>query len=105
MRSRYYKLIHQAQKLEKNGNLEEAKLIYEKVFQEEPENIENTLNIASIYHRLNDNVNELKYLSDVALRTNNIKQLFACANLAEKTGTIELAIGYLNKILEFECND
>ena len=39
MRSRYYKLIHQAQKLEKNGNLEEAKLIYEKVFQAEPENI------------------------------------------------------------------
>ncbi len=105
MRSRYYKLIHQAQKLEKNGNLEEAKLIYEKVFQAEPENIENTLNIASIYHRLNDNVNELKYLSDVALRTNNIKQLFACANLAEKTGNIELAIGYLNKILEFDSEN
>lgn len=102
MKSKYEKLSKEAEKLKNCGKLNEAKLIYEKLTEAEPENIDNFFNLSAIYHELKDNVNELKYLSEVALRTNNEKYLFVCSLLSERIGNFELAIGYLNKILEFD---
>lgn len=72
--------------------------------EEKSDNIQFLSFMGSLYKQLNQPENELFYLQKIGLLTNNTNVLRACAIIAEKLEKYDLALFYLNTILEIIPN-